>query len=67
MKNKKIFWRAVFLSGVIFFNIVLLIAGISVAYENIQSVFKGEYVEAVEVTDEEIRILDFHIPKGQQN
>ncbi len=67
MRSKNVFWRTVFLSGVIFFNLVMLIAGISTAYENIRSVFYGEYVEAVEVTDKEIRILDFHIPTGQQN
>ncbi len=63
MKQSKIFWRTVFLSGVIFGCIVLLITGISVAYENIQGAFHANFVDAVEISEDTIRILDFEFRK----
>lgn len=63
MKSSKIFWRSVFLSGVIFTCIVLLITGISVAYENIQSAFYANFVNALEITEDSVRILDFEFKK----
>ncbi len=63
MKNRKIFWRSVFLSGVIFTCIVLLITGISVAYENIQRAFHANFVNALEINEDTIRILDFEFKK----
>ena len=63
MKQRKLFWRTVYLSGVIFACIVLLITGISVAYENIQGAFYANFVDAVEITEDSVRILDFEFKK----
>ena len=37
--------------------------GIATAYENTVQVAYGEYKSAIEITDEQIRILDFVIKK----
>lgn len=37
--------------------------GISTAYENTVRVAYGEYKDAIEITDDSIRILDFIIKK----
>ncbi len=63
MKSSKIFWRSVYISGVIFTCIVILITGISVAYENIQRAFHANFVEAVEINEDTVRILDFEFKK----
>lgn len=63
MKNKKIFWRTVFISGMIFFNLLLLSAGVSTAYENIREISHGEYKSAIEINQDNIRFLDFEIKK----
>lgn len=47
------------ISGIFFSNIVLLIIGVSVAYENIQTAFYGKSVTAFEVSDTKVRIFDF--------
>ena len=61
MQNKRIFWRSVFISSVIIFNFILLALGISLAYENICNTFYGEDRSAIQITENEIRILDFII------
>jgi len=60
MRNKK-FLRSMFLSLIIFFNIFLLCIGICKVYVNMQLVNFGKYVNAIEINDKEIKILDFII------
>ena len=59
MKSSKIFWRSVYLSGVIFACIVMLITGISVAFENIKAASEAKFISAVEIKEDSIRVLDF--------
>ena len=62
MRRSKIFWRTVFISSVIFGCLSLLLAGISVAFENIKSCSEAKFISAVEIKEDSIRFLDFEIP-----
>lgn len=60
MRSKTAFWRSLALSAVFTFNFILLLFGISTAYENIQAVFRGEEKSAVQIDENGIRMLDFY-------
>ncbi|MBQ0083960.1 MAG: hypothetical protein KBS52_04270 [Clostridiales bacterium] len=57
--------RSLKISFVFVFDILLLIFGICRVYENMQQLSYGNYVNAVEITENGIRILDFNITKEQ--
>ncbi len=61
MKQLKIYFKSLFISSVIVFNLLLLIFGIGTAYCNMRALAYGEYVKAAEFTENGIRILDFEI------
>ena len=63
MKKRQIsvFFRTVFLSTVVLLCIILGFTAIAKSYENIRYVAYGEYKNAVELTDDGLRILDFYI------
>ena len=62
MKRKtNVFLRSFYLNSVIIFCVFLAVAGISKSYEGIRQVGFGEYKKAIEITENEIRILDFNI------
>ncbi len=61
MRSKNIFWRTVKLSSIIFFNLILLIYGICYAYKNIRLVGFGEYVQIIEISEDDIKIFDYKI------
>ncbi len=61
MQNKGIFLRTMVLSCVIIFNIILFISGIAICYQNIRLEGYGEYKNAVQITHDGIRILDYEI------
>lgn len=62
MRKSRIFWRTVFISSVVFGCLSLLLAGISVAYENIKSCSEAKYVTAIEINEKSFRFLDFEFP-----
>ena len=55
------FFRKMYISMVISSCIVFGIAAICVSYSQIRRIGFGEYRNALEVTSEEIRILDYEI------
>lgn len=63
MKKRTAFFRAFFISGIIFGCIVLLIIGIFESYENIREISFAEFSQSVEIGEDYIRILDFKIKK----
>lgn len=60
-KNKKIFFRTVYLSSVIMFCIMLGFLGIAKAYENIRLIGFGEYRSAIEYKNGVLNIFDYKI------
>ncbi len=60
-KNYRLFFRSFYLSSVIMFCILFAVFGIARAYKNTVQIGFGQYKDAFEITDEGIRILDFHI------
>ena len=67
-KEKKIFFRTVYLSSVIVFCIGFSLYGMAQAYENTRRIGFGEYKKAVEIHDGKIRIFDFswNLPTGKR-
>ena len=61
MRSKKIFWRTIKISSIIFFNIILLIYGICSAYKNIRLLAYGEYAQIVEINEDYIKLFDYNI------
>ena len=60
MKNKKrIFLRSFALSLVVVFCILIGCYGFCEAYKNIRLIAFGEYRNAVEINEKEIKIFDF--------
>ena len=62
-KNFKIFFRTLYISSVVFFCLFIGIYGISKAYENMRLIGFGEYRNAIEVTENEIKIFDYEIER----
>lgn len=61
MRSKKIFFRTLKISFVIFFNIFLLILGICEAYKNTRLLSFGEYTRIIEINEDYIKIFDKNI------
>lgn len=57
----KIFFKSALITAVFLFNSFLLIFGICKVYENVRLIAYGEYVSAVELTENGIRILDYNL------
>ncbi|MBQ6718411.1 MAG: hypothetical protein IJN22_05890 [Clostridia bacterium] len=57
----KTYFRTFYISLIIMLCLSLGWIGISTAYENTVQVAYGEYRQAIEISDEQIRILDFVI------
>ncbi|MBO5726046.1 MAG: hypothetical protein J6S00_03160 [Clostridia bacterium] len=57
----KRFFRSFILSFVIVGNLALFTYGICASYVNIRRISYGEYVSAIEISKDSIRILDFYI------
>lgn len=62
-RQAKTYFRSFYISLVVILCICLGWIGISTAYENIIQIAFGEYKDAIEITTEGIRILDFIIKK----
>lgn len=62
-KNFKIFLRSLYISSVVFFCLFIGIYGISRAYESIRLIGFGEYRDAIEITENEIKIFDYEIQR----
>ncbi len=62
-RQTKTYLRTLYITLVVVMCLSLGWIGISMAYENTVQVAFGEYKRAIEITDEEIRILDFVISK----
>lgn len=62
-RQTKTYLRTLYITLVVVMCLSLGWIGISTAYENTVQVAFGEYKRAIEITDEEIRILDFVISK----
>ncbi len=58
MKKHKIFLRSFYISAVVIFCIFIAFFGISKAYENIRLIAFGEYRNAVEIKENELRFFD---------
>ncbi len=63
MKKRNTFLRTIFISGVAFACIILLIIGIFESYENIREISFAEFTPSIEIKEDYIRILDFIIKK----
>lgn len=63
MKNRKIkvFLRTTVIFTVIMMCIIFLLLSFCKIYENIRFIAYGEYKNAIEVTENSVRILDFYI------
>lgn len=61
MQTYKIFLRTIYMTSVLLLCLFLGFYGIFKAYENIRLVAFGEYRNAVEITEEEVKILDYEI------
>lgn len=57
----KTYFRTFYISLIIMLCLSLGWIGISTAYENTVQIVFGEYRQAIEISDEQIRILDFVI------
>lgn len=62
-RQTKIFFRTFYISFIVIMCLTFGWLGVSTAYENTVQIAYGEYKRAIEITDEEIRILDFVISK----
>lgn len=61
MKQNKKFFRSLFFSLIIIFNIFIFALGVCTVYENMQLINFGKYVNAIEISDSGIKILDFFL------
>ena len=61
MQTYEIFLRTIYMTSVILLCLFLGFYGIFKAYENIRLVAFGEYRNAVEITEEEVKLLDYEI------
>lgn len=62
-RETKAYFRTFYISWIVIMCLVFGWLGIATAYENTVQVAFGEYRQAIEITDEQIRILDFVISK----
>ena len=61
-KNKiKVFFRTMTVTTVIVICLIFAALAVCEIYENIRYIGYGEYKDAIEITEENIRILDFTI------
>lgn len=61
-KNKiKVFFRTMTVTTVIIICLIFAVLSVCEIYENIRYIGYGEYKNAIEITEENIRILDFTI------
>lgn len=58
-KNKKLFFRSFKITAILLFCISLLAFGCFRAYESMQEIGFGQYKNAVEINEREIRVMDF--------
>lgn len=61
VQNSKIFSRTVYITSVILLCLIFGFYGVFKAYESIRLIAFGEYRNAVEITDEEIKVFDYEI------
>ena len=59
MQNSKVFLRTVYITSVILLCLFLGFYGAFKAYENMRQIAFGEYRNAVEITQDEIKIFDY--------
>ncbi|MBQ6885185.1 MAG: hypothetical protein IJN56_05550 [Clostridia bacterium] len=62
-RQTKTYFRTLYISLVIIMCLCFGWIGISTAYESTVQIATGEYKDALEITDNTIRILDFIIKK----
>lgn len=60
-RQTKTYLRTFYISWIVIMCLVFGWLGIAAAYENTVQVAFGEYRQAIEITDEQVRILDFVI------
>lgn len=60
-RSTRLFLKSWYLSSVILFCLVLGVLGIIKAYEGIRLVGFGEYRNAIEINNDEIKIFDFNL------
>lgn len=60
-RQTKTYLRAFYISWIVIMCLVFGWLGIATAYENTIQIAFGEYKQAIEITPEKIRILDFEI------
>ena len=58
-RSTKLFLRSFYISSVVVFCLIIGVLGISKAYEGIRLVGFGEYRNAVEIENGDIKIFDF--------
>ena len=59
MQKNSILLRTVYITTTILFCLIFGIYGVFSAYKNIRQLAFGEYRKAIEITEDEIKILDF--------
>ncbi len=59
MQNSKVFLRTVYITSVILLCLFLGSYGAFKAYESMRRIAFGEYRNAVEITQDEIKIFDY--------
>lgn len=60
-RQTKTYFRTFYITWIVIMCLVFGWLGIATAYENTVQIAYGEYKKAIEISDEEIRILDFVI------
>ena len=60
-RQTKTYFRTFYISWIVIMCLVFGWLGIAQAYENTVRIAFGEYKSAIEINDQEIRILDFVI------
>lgn len=60
-RQTKTYFRTFYISWIVIMCLVLGWLGVATAYENTVQIAFGEYRQAIEISDEQIRILDFVI------
>lgn len=58
-RSTKLFFRSFYISSVVVFCLLLGIFGMTKAYEGIRLVGFGEYRNAIEIENDNIKIFDF--------
>ncbi len=61
MQKNSVFLRTVYITSTILLCLFLGIYGIFSAYKSIRQIAFGEYRNAVEIKEDEIKILDFEL------